>query len=56
MVDGLHKLIQNRTMQTLAIAFSEAGSRRRDDGGNLTSVQYKPIQKQLQEFALFYFE
>jgi hypothetical protein len=44
MVDGLHKLIQNKTMQTLAIAFSEAGSRRRDDGGNLTSVQYKPIQ------------
>jgi hypothetical protein len=44
MVDVLHILIWNRTKKPLAIVFSEVGRkvRGRDDGGNVTNVQYKP--------------
>jgi hypothetical protein len=40
MVDGVHMLIQNRTMKPLAIASSgvERWLRGRDSGGNLTDV------------------
>jgi hypothetical protein len=46
MVDRHHILIGNRTMKPLAIALSGAGERlmERDSGGDLTNVQYKPIQ------------
>jgi hypothetical protein len=46
MVDGLHILIWNRTKKPLAIALSGAGRglRGRDDGSDLTNVQYKPSQ------------
>jgi hypothetical protein len=45
LVDGLHILIRNRTKKPLAIALSGAGrgSRGRDDGGDVTNIQYKPI-------------
>jgi hypothetical protein len=36
MVDGLHVLIGNRTKKPLAVAL-----RGRDDGRNVTNVQYK---------------
>jgi hypothetical protein len=43
MVDGIHKPTWNRTKKPLAIALS--GVRRRlrgrDDGGDVTNVQYK---------------
>jgi hypothetical protein len=44
-VDGLPTLIGNRTKKPLAIALSGVGrgTRRRDSGGDLTNVQYKPI-------------
>jgi hypothetical protein len=44
MVDGLHILIWNRTQKPLAIALSGVGMglTGRDDGGDLTNVQYKP--------------
>jgi hypothetical protein len=46
MTDGLHILISNRTKKSFAVALSGAGrgSRGTDDGGDLTNVQYKPIQ------------
>jgi hypothetical protein len=44
MVDGLHIFIWNRTKKPLAIALSGEGRemKGRDDGGNLTNVQYNP--------------
>jgi hypothetical protein len=42
MVDGLHILIWKRTKKPLAIALNGAGLRERDNGGDLTRVQYKP--------------
>jgi hypothetical protein len=46
MVDGLHILIWNRTKKPLAIALSGVGRglKRREDGDDLTNVQYKPNQ------------
>jgi hypothetical protein len=45
-VNGLHKPTWNRTRKPLAIALSEVrrGLRGRDDGGNVTNVQYKSNQ------------
>jgi hypothetical protein len=45
MVDGLHILFQNRAVKLLAIGLSGVGRefRKREDGGDLTNVQYKPI-------------
>jgi hypothetical protein len=44
MVDGLHILVLNKTKKTLAIAFSGMGRALmgREDGDDLTNVQYKP--------------
>jgi hypothetical protein len=46
MVDGLHIPIWNRTKKPLAIALNGAGrgSRDRDDGSNVTVVQFKSNQ------------
>jgi hypothetical protein len=46
MVDGLHIPIWSRTKKPLAIALSGVGRglRRRDDGGNVTNVQFKSNQ------------
>jgi hypothetical protein len=45
-VYGLHILIWNRTKKPLAIVLSGAGKelRGRDNGGDITNVQYKPDQ------------
>jgi hypothetical protein len=45
-VGRLHILIWNRTKKPLSIALSRAGKglRGRDNGGNLTNVQYKSNQ------------
>jgi hypothetical protein len=45
MVDGLHALMWNQTKKPLATVLSGTGkgSRGRDEKGNLTNVQYKPI-------------
>jgi hypothetical protein len=55
MVDGLHILIQNRSKKPLAVALSGAGRwlRGRDGGGDLTNVQYKPIQNCHYESPLY---
>jgi hypothetical protein len=44
MVDGLHILIWNKTKKPLAITLSGSGRgiTGRDNGGDLTNVQYKP--------------
>jgi hypothetical protein len=44
MVDGLHILVWNGTKRPLAIALSGVGRRwrGRDDGDNVTNVQYNP--------------
>jgi hypothetical protein len=43
MVDGLHKPIWNRAKKPLVIALiSGRGLMGRDDGGNVTNIQYKP--------------
>jgi hypothetical protein len=46
MVDGLHLLIWNRTKKPTIIAFSgvRRGLRERDNGGDLTNVQWKTIR------------
>jgi hypothetical protein len=46
MVDGLHILTWTRTKKPLAIALSGSGRevRGREDGDDLTNVQYKPNQ------------
>jgi hypothetical protein len=46
MVDGLHICIWNRTKKPFAIALSKVGRgwRGRDNGGNVTNVQYKSNQ------------
>jgi hypothetical protein len=43
MVDGLHIPMRNRTKKPLAIALSGVGrgQRERDNGDNVTNVQYK---------------
>jgi hypothetical protein len=43
MVDGLHISLRKGTKKPLAIALSGVGRglRGRDDGGNVTNVQYK---------------
>jgi hypothetical protein len=44
LVDGLHIPIRNRTNKPLATALSEVGRewKQRDNGGNVTNVEYKP--------------
>jgi hypothetical protein len=44
MVDGLHIPICNRTKKPLATALNvvERELKQRDNGGNVTNVQYKP--------------
>jgi hypothetical protein len=46
MVDRLHIPIRNTTNKPLAIALSGAGRGLigRDDGGDVTNIQYKPNQ------------
>jgi hypothetical protein len=55
MVDGLHILILNRTHKHLAIVLSVAGRglMERDDGGDLTHVQYEPNQNCHYESPLY---
>jgi hypothetical protein len=55
MIDGLHILIRNRTKKPLAIALSGAGRglRGRDNGGDVTNVQYRSIQNYHKDSPLF---
>jgi hypothetical protein len=46
-VDELHRLILNRNL-----LWGREGSRERDGGGDLTSVQYKPVWNCLIESPL----
>jgi hypothetical protein len=54
-VDGLHIPILNRTKKPFAIALCGAGRglRGRNDGDNVTNIQYKPNQKCHYEFPLY---
>jgi hypothetical protein len=55
MVDGLHIFIWNRMGKPLAFTLSRVGRRlrERDNGGNLTNVQYKPNQNCHYESPLY---
>jgi hypothetical protein len=52
MVDGLHIFIGKRIRKPLGIALNGAGRRLRgrNNGGDLTNVQYKPIWNCQYEF------